>query len=304
MPFTAVVVTWNSVGEVEGLIGSLQEHLGSACRMLVVDNASTDGTVEAVRRLAPDATVIALDENVGFGPANNIGVRAAETDVVALLNPDTLVVDDSLAALAGTAAGERALFAPRLLNEDGSVQISAWPALVSPEALLVAIWPGALLPGRIRRRCEPWRYEERLPAGWLTAACLVARRDLLLEFGPFDERLVLYGEDGDLCIRAWRAGVPSLTAADVARVVHLGGARGRRPSRTWGAGARSRPAGGSCTTDSAASRATWTWPSSSSSTARGGSSAASCAATSRSPSRGSGSPPVWSGRACRPSRHR
>jgi GT2 family glycosyltransferase len=224
--FTAIVVTWNSADEIGGLVESIRRHLPESCRLLFVDNNSEDETVATIRAAAPEAEVIALGRNVGFGPANNAGVRAATTDVVALLNPDTVVIDDSLAALGALAASEHALFAPRLLNEDGSAQIAARPPLAGWESALTAVWPGALMPRRIRKRCEPWRYEERLPAGWLSGACLVARRELLLALGPFDERLPLYGEDADLCVRAWQAGIPCVSAGDVARIVHLGGRSG------------------------------------------------------------------------------
>ena len=223
MKFTALVVTWNSAQEVPGLIESIDRHLAGECELLFVDNASTDGTVDVIRELSPASRVIALDRNAGFGPANNIGVREATTGVVALLNPDTLAVDSSLADLAELASRERAFFAPRLLNEDGTAQISASAPLAGWESAVIAIWPGFLLPTRVRKRLEPWRYDERLPAGYITGACLVAQRQLLLEFGPFDERLIMYGEDGDLCIRAWREGIPSISAPDIARIVHLGG---------------------------------------------------------------------------------
>jgi hypothetical protein len=223
LDFTAIVVTWNSAREIPGLIESVQRHLGEGCRLLFVDNASSDDTLEVIRTLSPQSRVISLPVNAGFAEANNIGVQEAETEVVALLNPDTLMIDDSLGSLAELASRERALFAPRLFNEDGSVQISARPALTSWESGLLSVWPGALMPGWIRRRCEPWRYDERLPAGWISGACLVAQRELLLGLGPFDERLILYGEDADLCLRAWQAGIPSVSAPDVARLVHLGG---------------------------------------------------------------------------------
>jgi GT2 family glycosyltransferase len=100
--------------------------------------------------------------------------------------------------------------------------------VASWEGALLAIWPGALMPRALKRRAEPWRLEERLPAGWLSAACLAGRRDLLLELGPFDERLHLYGEDTDLGVRAWLAGVPSVFAPDAARVIHITGRSGQQ----------------------------------------------------------------------------
>ncbi len=226
MRFTAVMVTWNSAAEIPALMESLDRYLARGCELLFVDNNSSDGTADVIRAASPGSRLIELAENVGFGPACNIGVQAAVTCVVILLNPDSVVIDNSLGGLAEVASRERALFAPLVLNEDGSPQISARPALASCESTLISIWPGAFMPKRLRARCEPWRYAERLPAGWLSGACLAAQRELLLEFGPFDERLVLYGEDGDLCIRAHQAGVPSISAGDVARIVHLGGRSG------------------------------------------------------------------------------
>lgn len=227
-PFTAVVVTWNSAEEIPGFVESVERHLTEPPELLFVDNNSGDATVDVIRTVAPASRVIALDHNLGFGPANNLGVREATTEVVALVNPDTLLVDGSLATLADLAAKERALFAPRLLNADGSTQISARPALGSWESALLSLWPRALMPRSVAIRCEPWRFEERLTAGWLSGACLVARADLLRELGPFDERLPLYGEDADLSLRAWQASVPSVSAADVARVVHFGGRSGSK----------------------------------------------------------------------------
>ena len=223
---TAVVVTWNSAADVRRLAGSARTHLGGACRLLFVDNASEDGTIAVIRSAAPDSEVIELHRNHGFAEANNIGVRAAATDVVALLNPDTELVDASLQRLAMHAGRGRALFGPRLLNDDGSAQISAFPPLSGWEAGLIAIWPGELLPARIRRRCEPWRSNERASVGWLSAACIVAQRDVLIELGPFDPELALYGEDTDLGVRARQRGVPSIFAPDLARIIHVGSRSG------------------------------------------------------------------------------
>jgi N-acetylglucosaminyl-diphospho-decaprenol L-rhamnosyltransferase len=229
MPFSIAVVTWNSERDLPRLIGSIHAHLSEAdYELIIVDSASSDSSPELARELAPEARVIALEQNVGFGIGCNIGTREAKGDVVVLLNPDTALIDGSLADLAELARSERALFGARLLNEDGSTQISAFPRVASWEGALLAVWPGALMPRPLRRRCEPWRFDERLPAGWISAACLAGRRDLLLTLGPFDERLHLYGEDTDLGVRASLAGVPSISAPDVARVIHVTGRSGQQ----------------------------------------------------------------------------
>ncbi len=224
--FTAVIVTWNSATQVRRLIESFHQHVGEGGALLFVDNASDDNTVETIRSVAPASRVIELPTNAGSGTACNVGIRAAATEVIALLDPDTELVDGSLCVLATLALEQRALLGPRLLNPDGSPQISARPLPASWESLLLALCPGPLMPAMLRKRCEPWRYAERLSTGWSSAACLVAQRDLLLELGPFDERIFVYGDDLELGFRARKAGVPIVLAGDVARVVHRGGSAG------------------------------------------------------------------------------
>lgn len=186
----------------------------------MVDNASADDTVAIAR--AGGARVLALSRNAGFGEANNLGVRAASHDAVVLLNPDTFLLDGTLRRLGELARITRALCGPRLLNEDGSVQPSASTRPAGWELAVRAVIPAGLLPRRLRERCEPWRAERQVDVGWLTGACIAAPRDVLLELGPFDEALSLYGEDIDLGVRARERGYRCIFAPGEARVVHLG----------------------------------------------------------------------------------
>lgn len=222
-PISVVVVTWNSAADLPRLLESLARHLGERAELVVVDNASADDSAAIVEAWDGERRLLRLDENAGFGAANNRGVSAARHDAVVLLNPDTYLVDGSLVDLAGLAVRTGALCGPELLNEDGTRQPSASPRAASWEVGLDALVPHALLPPALRFRTEPWRAPVTREVGWLTGACIAARRNVLLELGPFDETIHLYGEDLDLGLRAWKAGVPSLYAPDVARVVHLGG---------------------------------------------------------------------------------
>jgi N-acetylglucosaminyl-diphospho-decaprenol L-rhamnosyltransferase len=190
--------------------------------LVLVDSASEDGTVEAARRREGPIRIVSLGQNRGFGAAANTGVREAQYDAVVLLNPDSLLVDGSLADLAVLAGRRDALCGPELLNADGSRQPSASAPPGGWEVLVDALAPAAAMPTLLRVRCEPWRASRTIEVGWLTGACLAARRETLLALGPFDERLELYAEDLDLGLRARQAGIPSLFAPDVARVVHLG----------------------------------------------------------------------------------
>ena len=189
---------------------------------MVVDNASSDETVEIAESWNGEIRVVRLDENRGFGAANNVGVRAARHEAVALLNPDTELVDDSLLRLAALALRESALCGPELLRENMTRQPSASALPAGWEIGLSSVFPAALMPRPLRLHCEPWRAERVVEVGWLTGACVAAPRPVLLELGPFDESIHLYGEDMDLGLRARSAGIRSLYAPDVARVVHFG----------------------------------------------------------------------------------
>jgi len=221
-PYSIVVLTWKSADEIPGLVESMDAHLKTEHELIFVDNGSDDGSAEVARRLAPHSKVIALDENLGFGAGNNVGVKAASHDVVVLLNADTIMLDDSLADLAQLARETGAICGPRMLNEDRSLQISAHPPLGSWRQLVSSIWPGALMPDVVASRCDPWRADRRAKVGWMAAACIAAPRDLFLRLGPFDESFDFYGEDIDLAVRADLCGAGNIFAPDVARIVHIG----------------------------------------------------------------------------------
>ena len=227
-----VVVTWNSKRELPDLLASIKTHLPEPYEVIVVDNDSADRTVELAREWDGPCRVIVLDENLGFGAANNIGVRAARYEAVVLLNPDTLLVDGSLVDLAKLALETGAICGPELLNPDGTRQPSASPTPARWEVLVDSLLPARVMPAELRNRCEPWRSTGTLNVGWLTGACLSAPRRVLTELGPFDETIHLYGEDLDLGLRAMCCGTPCLFTPDTARVTHLGA----RSSQTTGEG--------------------------------------------------------------------
>jgi N-acetylglucosaminyl-diphospho-decaprenol L-rhamnosyltransferase len=217
--FALVVVAHDSESDLRRLLASMELHLRLAPRLIVVDTGSRDASVEVAR--AAGARVVLREENPGFGAANNAGVAAVREEVTVLLNPDVELLDDGLARLAAAAAGRRALFAPRLLNPDGSAQRTAHPLPGRVEALGTALF-GPALPPPLRVRAEPWRAERERAVGWVIAAALAARTEMLRGLGPFDPSIFLFYEDMDLCLRARAAGVPTILVPGV-RLVHRGG---------------------------------------------------------------------------------
>jgi len=200
--FAAVVVTHRSREELARLLASFRPP-----ELIVVDTGADDGAAELAR--AHHAIVIERRDNPGFGAACNAGLAHVTQPVSVLLNPDTEDHGD-IARLAGR-AHTPGLHAPRLLNEDGSVQRSAHPLPGTLGAFLPAVLPIHPI------RAEPFRATKPRTVGWAVAACLAARTELL----RFDERIHLWAEDMDLCLRARNDGIRTFFHPDLT-VVHTG----------------------------------------------------------------------------------
>ena len=222
MDYSIVVVTWECAAALRALVDSLERHLPRPPRLVVVDNASSDDPGAAARAWSGPLDFVALQENLGFGAAVNVGVGRAATEAVVLLNPDCELVDASLGDLAAEALRRGAIVGPRLLEPEGSRQPSAEGPPTGVWPWVGALVPGALAPAPLVARTEPWRLERPVRVSWLTGACLAVPRSVLLAL-PFDADVPLYGEDMDLGLRAARAGVASWFCPDVARVRHHGG---------------------------------------------------------------------------------
>lgn len=221
-----VVVTFNARTDVLACLASLHAHPPARTWQLwVVDNASADGTPEAVAERWPDARLTRLPANVGFAAANNLGVAMGSQAYVLLLNSDTIVPRgqlDTLCAALDTypyvgVAG------PRLEDGEGRPELS-FGRMMSPwaEAMQKAHgWALASGPGWWRRR-EARRLAHAQIVDWVSGACLLIRREALARVGGLDERYFMYAEDVDLCAAVRHAGY-SVRYSPEARVVHLGG---------------------------------------------------------------------------------
>jgi N-acetylglucosaminyl-diphospho-decaprenol L-rhamnosyltransferase len=217
MSYAVVIVLHESRDEFAALLRSL-ERAGEAPRLVVVDTGRDDGG--AALAAQHGAHVLLRRDNPGFGAASNAALQTVREDVAVLLNPDCEVAGDALSRLAALArAHPRALHAPRLLNSDGTVQRSAHPLPGTLGAFLPAVLP--VLPRPISERAEPFRARAPRTVGWAIGACLAASTRTLSDLGPFDERIHLFGEDLDLCLRARRHGIPTVLHPQL-EVVHHG----------------------------------------------------------------------------------
>ena len=167
---------------------------------------------------------------MGYGRAANAGLEYVDTSACAILNPDTELVDDSLAAIAAEAVRPGAparLLAPLVLRPDGTRQDSAHPEPVSAAAVISALLPPAALPPPVRRLVQPWRGRQPGPVGGAVGCCVVAATGTFRRLGPFDERIFMYGEDLELGLRAGDAGVETWLWPH-ARLIHHGAHAARR----------------------------------------------------------------------------
>ncbi len=219
MSFSICIVLHNSAAELERLLDSIDTRLAERPQIICVDSGSNDDGAELAKRRGCE--VIVMEGNPGFGAANNAALALAREPVTVLLNPDCLLLDDQLERLVALAAGQRALLAPRLLNDDGSLQRSAHPLPAGRGGYFAALGLQRLLPGRLRCRIEPYRSTGPVVVGWAIGACLAAQTSLLTLLGPFNDRDFLFSEDLDLCLRARALAVPTVFDPSVT-LVHSG----------------------------------------------------------------------------------
>lgn len=217
----AVIVSYNVRELLLGCIASLRAD--GVDDIVVVDNASRDGSADAVRVHEPDATVVSLDTNLGFGAGANRGVARTTAPYVLVVNPDVVVEPGSTKTLVDALEADPGLgiIGPGIETPDGSLYPSAraFPSVVDAagHAFLHFLWPT----NRFSRRYRllDWDRSTARDVDWIAGTHLLVRREAWDAVGGFDEAYFMYMEDVDLCWRlrhaGWRTGYEP-----AARVTH------------------------------------------------------------------------------------
>lgn len=221
VPELSVVIVNRNGGErlAECLASVEREAAGKEWEVLVVDNASDDGSPDLAAGRFPGAKLVRNPENIGFARANNQGWRLSSGRFVLFLNPDTVVFPGALGLLLDEIGGAVGIGAvgPALLGGQNVFQVSFGGKVsffreLIQKSVLNAWW---------RRRLPG--YKSKRSAAWVSGACLMTSREVLEKTGGFDEKFFIYFEDIDFCYRIREQGFQVVFLPE-ARVFHAGGA--------------------------------------------------------------------------------
>ena len=226
---SVIIVNWNAKELLAACLESLfADREGVTMELFVVDNASSDGSVEMVQRGFPAAILIANTENLGFARAANQAIRRSRGRYILLLNPDTLVVKHALARMVRFLDHQPLVGAlgAKILTPNGDIDFRGGRRFPTPlteffdQATFSKIFPTSRIFGRYLMGY--WDHNDSREVDLLSGACIMVRRETIEEVGPLDEEFFLYGEDVEWCYRIKRAGWKIFYYAE-AQIIHLGG---------------------------------------------------------------------------------
>ena len=237
---SVIIVNWNAGRALDDCLASLfaSKPVG-ALEVLLVDNASTDGSQARAARDYPGIKILQNAENRGFAPGANQGLEWAVGELMLLLNPDAMLQPSTISLLVDfmNEHPEAAVVGPRLLNPDGTVQGSArrdpspWTGLFGRDAPLTRLFPNNPVSRReLPNLCHVG--DAPLEVDWISGACLLVRRAAYEQVGGLDERFFLFWEDADWCRRFRRAGWKVYYLPTAVGTHRVGVSRAQRPMRS------------------------------------------------------------------------
>jgi hypothetical protein len=213
MILSVIIVNYNVRQFLENALTSVGRAMqGVDGEVFVVDNASDDGSAEMVKAKFPDVHLMVNARNLGFSQANNLALRQARGEYLLLLNPDTVVQEDTFRVMLDFFAGtpDAGLAGCKILNPDGSFQLpcrrgfpTPWVAFTKTFGLS-ALFPGSRLFGRYN--LTYLSQDETYPVDAVSGSFLMLRRGVYERVGGLDETFFMYGEDLDWCYRVMKAG--------------------------------------------------------------------------------------------------
>ncbi len=207
MDLSIAIINYNTKGLLEECLSSLLQYPPSCeYEILVIDNASTDGSPDLVRDLFPGVKLFPNPRNVGYAAAVNQAFRGSDSEFVLVLNPDVVVTPGAVDALHRYMRSNPrvGIAGSKLLNPDGTLQHSCrrfynLKTLLYRRTFLGKIFSGS--PVITEHLMADWDHAAPRQVDWILGACMMVRRSAVEEVGPADERFFLYFEDVDWCYR-------------------------------------------------------------------------------------------------------
>ncbi|MBI5076990.1 glycosyltransferase family 2 protein [Candidatus Falkowbacteria bacterium] len=226
MELSVIILNYKMRGLVKNCVKAiLESNLNVPYEIIVVDNNSKDGLEEFLKEKFPSVRFIQTGKNLGMGAGNNAGIRAAQGEHIAILNPDIFVFPDSLTKLLEylKANPDVGLVAPKLLNPDRGLQYTCyrWHKFWTPlfrRTALARLWFAKKELARFLM--NDWQHETTREVDWIQGSCWLLPKKVFDEIGFFDERFFMYFEDTDFCRRVHQAGKKIVYLAEAA-VIHL-----------------------------------------------------------------------------------
>ena len=220
------IVNWNTRDLTSALIDSIYNTVKKlSVEILVVDNASTDGSVEHIVRYYPKVIVIKNVNNVGYGRAHNQALRISKGRYKMILNSDVLLLDNALENMVAFLDENKDAGAvgPICLNRDGSVGYS-YGNFPRPGSLILERWLGSLAQEFIKAPPLEGKPEEnmdgKMEVDYIKGACMLVRKEVCDEVGLFDEDFFAYFEESDWCFRMQKRGFKRYLTSN-AKIVHI-----------------------------------------------------------------------------------
>ena len=230
-----IILSWNTRDLLAQCLDSIEQHKGDIqLEIIVVDNASTDGSQAMLEEKYPQITLIINKQNLGFAKANNQAMQVAQGDYFLLWNSDAFATPGAIQSLLQLAEKEprAAIIGAQLRNVDNTFQASYSPFPNQWREFLILTGLGRTILGHAYPSLGP--EEERGPqvVNYVAGACLLVRRQAFQEVGGFDEEYFMYAEEVDWCFTMAKHGWQVWYQPE-AKVIHLGRASsaGRQPQR-------------------------------------------------------------------------
>jgi len=211
MEISIVILNYKSRGLLKQCLKAIKLiSLNITYEIIVVDNASGDGSVQMVKQDFPQVKIIKNSQNQGYAAGNNLGIKQAQGKFILVLNPDITVLDRAIEKMYHYMEEHQqvGILGPKLINPDGSTQMSCrtFPTF---RIIVYRRTPLGKLPGAQKllkkHLMVDFNHQQIRDVDWMLGACYLIRKEYLNQVGLFDERFFLYFEDVDLCRRFWQA---------------------------------------------------------------------------------------------------